>query len=457
MIDNRGNAEVLQDFLLRRQSEAEIQYSHNIVGFAEIDGETVFLAQHPIGRMNGLKSQSQYAGAITLGSAGTLDDFKQILLNEVIGHPTLELALAISFVPLLVYFLRQNGKDNDLPIYAFVGPSSTGKTTSLRLIASVYGSPVECNGLIGDFVSTDIALSARLSGLVGMPLLLDEATDSKVKMQDHALSFAKGHDRYRSSSGGRVPRATEFVGAFVLTSEKSVLDDRENTTGASARVVEFILPWTDDADHAMRMEAALRVQHGAAVVPLVETALKYHSIFPKFFKRELRLLKDASSEDNAVEERQLKALALIMTAATFIKTSLGIELDKEALRSLLIEQHRLHQPEPESRDKTVMLYDSVQAYLASNHARMIDGSRSGKLPFIGNILGEFCEKDGRRCAWIVREEFDKFLRQKGYPNTREALQALQKRRLIYRSNDRHYAFERKLVRVSPKCYCVFLP
>ena len=455
--DTRENAELLQSILLQSGQLASIMFTHGALGFKELDSELMFLAQHPIGCSNQLKARSLYIGDIAMETAGSLDGYIGLLQKEVVGHTPLELALAISFTPLALFFLRRSGYLSDLPIFAFVGPSSTGKTLALRLIASVYGSPAERDGLIGDFNSTDFAIPARFAGLVGMPLILDEATDANYDFKRNALTLSKGCDRNRCNPDGSLKRATRFVGSIIVTSEKSVLTDELNVSGASARVVEFRLPsWTDDADHAMRLERKLIAEHGTAVVPFVETALRYSGMFPNFFEHELRLLREAKFADNAVEGRKLKALALVLTAATFVRVALGIKLDKERLRKLLVEQHQLHQPEPESRDRVGLLYDATLAYLTTNQYRM-KSSKKDPLSECGSVLGEFCEKAGRRCAWIVREEYDKFLKQQGYMNTTEALQVLHNRGWLYRSSDRHYAFTHQLVRVSPKCYCLFLP
>lgn len=333
--DTRENEELMQSILLDSGQQARIQFTHGALGFKELDGELVFLARHPIGCSNPQKEKSLYTGDIEIDAAGSLDGYIGLLQKEVVGHTPLELALAISYTPLILFFLRRSGYLSDLPIFAFVGPSSTGKTLALRLIASAYGSPTERDGLIGDFNSTDFAIPARFAGLVGMPLILDEATDASYDFKRNALTLSKGRDRNRCNPDGSLKRATRFVGSIIVTSEKSVLTDELNVSGASARVVEFRLPsWTDDADHAMRLERKLIAEHGTAVVPFAESALRYSSAFPNFFEHELRLLREAKFADNAVEGRKLKALALVLTAATFVRVALGIELDKERLRKL---------------------------------------------------------------------------------------------------------------------------
>ena len=455
--DTRENEKLMQSILLDSGQQARIQFTHGALGFKELDGELVFLARHPIGCSNPQKEKSLYTGDIEIDAAGSLDGYIGLLQKEVVGHTPLELALAISYTPLILFFLRRSGYLSDLPIFAFVGPSSTGKTLALRLIASAYGSPTERDGLIGDFNSTDFAIPARFAGLVGMPLILDEATDASYDFKRNALTLSKGRDRNRCNPDGSLKRATRFVGSIIVTSEKSVLTDELNVSGASARVVEFRLPsWTDDADHAMRLERKLIAEHGTAVVPFAESALRYSSAFPNFFEHELRLLREAKFADNAVEGRKLKALALVLTAATFVRVALGIELDKERLRKLLVEQHRLHQPDPESRDRVARLYDAVQNFLAKNHARMIGNTNYAKFPNPDSILGKFTSKNHRKCAWISRTELDTFFRENGYPNVTEALQLLSERGWAYRSADRHYAFRQRLGKTRPYCYCVFL-
>lgn len=456
VVDTRDAVELLLQVLLDSKASAPVRFVHRQLGFAQLNGELVFLVQHPVSCSDAARSNSNYTRSDTVLPAGSVESYRKVLREEALGHPALELALCIGVVPLVTYILREAGVINDLPIFALIGPSSTGKTTALRLIASLFGSPREREGLIGDFNATEKALYARFANMCGLPLILDESTGVNIDFGQFALRISKGFDRERCSSDGAVKPAVGFCGAFILTGERSPFSDRYGETGASARVVELTLPWTENAAHAMRLEEKLAQNHGTAVVPLVEALLKNRETLSKFYSSDLREVRGLGFSEGAVEARRAKMYALVLNAATLVNLALGIKVDRKGLLQLMIEQHRQHQPEPEERDSVARLYDAIQSFAAQNNARIIGYTELKNFPNPNSIVGKFAKKQGRQCVWIVKREIDAIFARNGFLNPSEALKKLAERGWVFRSNDRHYAFPQQLGKARPRCYCVFL-
>ena len=63
-----------------------------------------------------------------------------------------------------------------IPIVAFIGRSSTGKTVSLKTLSSVWGSPEESMGMISDLNATQNAFFAQLGNCIGLPSIFDETS-----------------------------------------------------------------------------------------------------------------------------------------------------------------------------------------------------------------------------------------------------------------------------------------
>ena len=88
-----------------------------------------------------------------------------------------------------------------LPVESFglslVGDSSTGKTTALRLAASLFGSP-KSESLFSSFFGTTNALLHILSSHCGVPLCYDETTiEGNVNKADFVYSLAQGVSKLR--------------------------------------------------------------------------------------------------------------------------------------------------------------------------------------------------------------------------------------------------------------------
>ena len=308
----------------------------------------------------------------------------------------------------------------------------------------------------GSIYVTEKALYARFANMCGMPLILDESTGVNIDFDQFALRISKGFDRERCSSDGAVKPAVGFCGAFILTGERSPFADRFSESGASARVVELTMPWTEDAAHAMRLEEKLTQNHGTAVVPLVKALLQYRSAAIKFFNSDLREIRGLGFTEGAVEARKAKMYALLLNAATLLNNALGVKVERSKILALLIDQHKAHQPEPEERDSVARLYDAIQSFVAQNNARIIGYTELKNFPNPNSIVGKFAKKQGRQCVWIVKREIDAIFARNGFLNPSEALKKLAERGWVFRSNDRHHAFPQKLGRATPQCYCVFL-
>lgn len=449
------------EILIETEKNAPVQYQHKVLGFARLPstGEQVFLGHKPIGPVPPHRVDSTYSKPDKVLPRGTLESYKQVLQEEVAGRLNLILALAIAVTPLLLYLLRNAGVLYDLPIFVFVGPSSTGKTTALRLIASVYGLPIERSGLIGDFNATLKALTARFAGMQGMPLILDEATSADIDFKRLVLALSTGYDRERCRSDGSVEDAASFCGSFIISSEHSLFEDDYGESGATARVVELNLPWTDDADHARSLEQKLLENCGTAVKPLVVQLLKRHDKLPGYFKTALNYLGKKNFARSSVEGRKLKVYALILVAAMFVKIILGVDIGYTQLTELIIAQHETHRPPEEETDKVARLYETIKTYVTHNRGSFTRDtpSRQSNGPF-WNTRGELSKQDGISCAWIPKDDLDKLIKDFGFLKPVEARQKLAERGWLFRTKDRHYWLPHTFGDTGKMdAYCVLLP
>lgn len=163
---------------------------------------------------------------------------KAIVEKDVLGHPNMELALAIGVSAPTASLLQEVGLFTEVPLWGIIGESSTGKTTALRLMASVFGSPKEGTGLIKDFHATDTAIFAMLQDC-GMIHLFDEATlRERDNFSSMLYSLSKGVDKLRCNSDGTLKERQSFSGSVVITGEQSLLEQSSVNLGLYARMVE---------------------------------------------------------------------------------------------------------------------------------------------------------------------------------------------------------------------------
>lgn len=96
---------------------------------------------------------------------------------DQLSVPSLSLALSIGYSAVVASRLKDIS-DTGVIIVNLCGASSTGKTTAEQLLVSPFACPRISNkdSLIKTFSSTTNALYAGMSGINGLPIVLDDVT-----------------------------------------------------------------------------------------------------------------------------------------------------------------------------------------------------------------------------------------------------------------------------------------
>ena len=274
LMDNIDEISAILEVLWDSVATSTNKITHEALGFVKCGSEDVYFCYTPIGSTDPLSSTSTYTNEELMKPQGTLDSWKKVVEDEIIGHVNMELALALSALAPISYLLKKYKVIKLIPIIALIGASSIGKTTSLLVLASVFGSPEEGIGLIGDLNSTQNAFFAQLTN-DGFPAIFDET--SAVPEWDFTktiYNLPKGRSKLRCDGEGKIRKPQQYSGAIFLSGERSLLEQCSgNTWGLNARLLELNLPWTDSGEHADRIAEGFRNNYGTAVCPMIEWIL----------------------------------------------------------------------------------------------------------------------------------------------------------------------------------------
>ncbi len=454
--DTAQNAYYVQDILHDSEKISRCLYVHSSLGYTFLDDQLVFLASTPIGADNQAKSISDYLGKATVKPKGTLKSWKSVIRNEVIGHPTLELALTIGASSPIVHILRKERMlFSENPIWGIVGESSTGKTTVLRLMASIFGSPEEGCGIIGDCNSTENAFYKRLSNSIGMPLIVDEATGkTNWNFADIIYNLSKGQDKDRCSPDGELKQRTEFSGTVVISGEKSILDECISNSGTYARMEELSLNWTDSAEHAEHLTAGLKQNYGTAVYSLLEWILKvyrkYPYVFDTAFFREKKKLNQKLPIEKNIDHRIYNIFAGVLVTARILNKALGLKLNIQTMRELLLEQH---QKKGADRDEAQRLFDAVTEYAVRNGSKFPRASKDKMQLSSLDIWGEYTAGNGGKSyLWIPQYTMKKIAEENSLTNYKKYFPILYERGQMLRPEKDRFLGKHKLRGNQVKCY-----
>lgn len=412
----KENLEVLMEHLFETDEMAPATYIHDRLGFHAVGNRTCFLADRLVGNVPETMRKSQYCVPEVTKPKGTLESWLQVIDQEVLGNPYMELALAIGASAPIAYLLRKDKVFAEVPIWALIGMSSTGKTTALRLMASIFGSPEEGDGLIKDLNATENAFFRMLGNDTGMPLLVDEATCRPTwDFSTIVYNLSKGKDKARCTNTGKLRERISFSGAIVISGENSLIDQSRDTLGMHARLVELTLPWTTAANNARRLSTGVRKNCGTAVYPFVETLLMLHDKHPEvlenLFNIELRLLKQESNELSGVDERPYNMFATVLVAVNILQNVFDIRLHKRDIRNLLLENYQSKKPE---RSVEEQLHAHILDAAITHGQYFPKVSGKGKNTLIPNTLwGEFSTNNTWDVLWITADTFHRFANDAG--------------------------------------------
>ncbi len=440
----------LREILFTFERSAPHSYQHDKLGFHHIDGKLVFLAHKPIGISDPLKSSSEYAYPEKTKPSGTFENWRDIVLDEVIGNHNMELALSMSALAPVAYLLKREKVISLIPLVALIGRSSTGKSISLKLISSVYGSPEESYGLISDMNATQNALMAQLSNNAGIPSIFDETSAYDGDFSSFAYHLPKGRDKLRCDGEGKVRTPIYFSGAILFSGEKSLLEQTNGNGGLFARLLEITLPWTVDEHHANRLEYGCRHNYGTAVYPLLSYILDNAEFLEEGFYDEYDIFKDLIPDSAGIEDRLVKIYAMISLSARIIGDALDLPLNIDKIRQILIDIHGINRTRLNTPEK---VWDKIKDLILNNYSRfpvemLTENAHS--------VWGEYGEYQHRRGFWIRADKYEEFLRETHGDEINGLDKIFSERGWLARTRDRHYKIEHKLGGVKVKCYFLYM-
>lgn len=284
---------------------------------------------------------------------GTSETWKNEVFSLIIDSPKAVFMVLASFASVLLHDLRIQPFIVDLS-----GTTSQGKTTTLRVAASVWGN----ESLMSEWNATRVSIERKAAYLNSFPLLLDDTrkADEKV-LKDIIYQFSGGRSKGRGTIKGS-QREYTWNNILLSTGEVTLNEYAKTQGGAAARIIPLVdQPLNNDSDNIIKLYEGLENNYGAIGIEFLKVWMAHKKeLIHEYAKfRNYYLNK---SKGNEVLSRLSGYYSVVHFAGSILKNKLGLDVDLVAISELFDEIAE----ENKAIDKPMQFLEELLTVLDSN-------------------------------------------------------------------------------------------
>ncbi|CAC6914712.1 pathogenicity island protein [Staphylococcus aureus] len=299
-------------------------------------------------------------------SKGTLESYSKNVFNQIKNLPMVMIMLYASLGSVL---LREFGLQPF--IVEISGSTSTGKTFTLNLVSSVWGT----RDLITTWGSTKNSIEAMASFLNSFPMFKDDTRNTNPKFVANATyNFSSGESKSRSNINLTLNAKKEWRNIMLSTGEASISNMANEKAGVSARVITLQdQPYPDNFDFTT-LDKAFRENYGTLGIAFIKQYESKQEAYKSAFDSYQRYFNRKGS--NEIMQRLGRAFALLQITGEILNDIDGFEHDhfkiiEQAYDSMVRNNKTI--------DKPKQLLEELLQYLDANRNNIAgDGYSSVK-------------------------------------------------------------------------------
>lgn len=462
-IESDENYAEARNKLAEAERQAEIMYHHHGLGFRELGGVPCFLAYHPIGSLPAEWLQSvNLQKEACLKPTGSFDAWKTFVRKHVVGNVERSLALMIGATAPISHVLKSHGEFPSVPVWALVNRTSSGKSTLLFLIASLFANP---SLFVENFNATSNALYKMLEERGGLPFLVDEATHvPDIDWDSMIYTLPTGKEKRRCEGNGKLKPLVEFSGSIIMTSEVSILERSKGHGGEECRIIEFNLdPFSNEPDMADEIRRFCFKNYGWATEPIVNFLLDPQgqaTLIAKYHEYKQRLIKSYKKDMSGVDRRILARLALILVAGWLLKRAIHCNFDLRATEKYLLNYFENKVANRDERDEADWLVSCITGFICEHRERfptVTELTPSSKRRSFGNFWGARGFYGTRPCIWIQERIFKECILPHEMQTPTKTCSILHQKDYLMKFYGRYYHIDKTFGEINTQYYCVLPP
>lgn len=299
-------------------------------------------------------------------SKGTLEGYSKKVFGQIKDLPMVMVMLYASLGSVL---LRGFGLQPF--IVEISGSTSTGKTFTLNLVSSVWGT----SDLITTWSSTQNSIESMASFLNSFPMFKDDTRNTHPKFVTSATyNFSSGESKSRSNINLTLNAKKEWRNILISTGESSIANMADEKAGVSARVVTLQdQPYPDNFDFTT-LDKSFRENYGTLGLAFIKQYESKKDVYKNAFESYQRYFNQKGS--NEIMQCLGRAFALLQVTGEVLNDIDGFEHDhfkiiEQAYDSMVKNNKTI--------DKPKQLLEELLQYLDANRNNIAgDGYSSVK-------------------------------------------------------------------------------
>ena len=475
---NETDIDEVNKHLMNTDMKAEIVYGYSKLGWDKIDNNLVFRYNHLIANEQ-LSKEYIYNGSLCLNHKGTLDEWCNMIQNEVCGNIPMTYLLMASFSSPLLSMLNHT-HDFGSVLFCLCNSSSKGKSTTAMLCASIYSSPVLNKGVAISFNGTENALQEFLIQINGLSVVFDELGASTISNLERVLySFCLGRSKLRLNGDASLQDVKEFSSVIFTTSEISFISEK-SMDGIKTRVFQIEDTLTKNAQNSDNIKNVVMQNYGVAGNEYLQMLVnKGQEIIEADYQNSKELdeklqvkgsniLTDSTlaayEQKKRLTDRILSKLAIVVQAAEYAKELFNFNIEisdmidyslnlTNAIESAQTPEDELltivHEDFVKNIRKYKMNYPFALKIFGKRKAEAIDYN-SINIGYVG--LVRLSASDNHYEICVAKNYFEQMMKNNGIVDFRKRLKNLRASGILVAEKDRLVAREKIIEIIDLKVY-----
>ncbi|ORI01776.1 hypothetical protein B5723_11475 [Mammaliicoccus sciuri] len=365
---------------------------------------------------------------------GTFERWWRMYLDEVKGNLLLELAVIFGVSSLVTAFLKTKHEVEFAgTIYSFMGNSSSGKSTSAALLASLAGNSNKGqNSLMKSLNGTRNGIESYLNENHGVPIVLDELSSATFRDSTGLLySIAEGFGRQRSDIFGKAKSVRHWGTSVIVTGEHSIFKDSAKNDGLRVRTIEITEQFTKSAENADTIKKVTSSNYGHVMPLVAQYLLNREQEVIQWFRTEHQWFKkQLENETSNTGIRMFKRYASITTSARILERVIATPIDLDAVRKYLVHYHADSVSERSLADKAL---ETIIQFVAQNRGKF---SEDNRLSTMVENYGLIELKDNCIQVKMLKDVFKRMLEENQYQDVNNVIDALRDKDYIQSDTNR---------------------